>query len=67
MGDAIRRHMKDRGISTAELADMLHLSQWAMYKILRDERELRVGEYFEICRILGTEPLEMAGEAGIYK
>jgi AraC-like DNA-binding protein len=59
--------MKDKGVSTAELADMLHISPWTMYKIIRDERELRVSEYFEICRILEADAFEMAKEAGVYK
>jgi plasmid maintenance system antidote protein VapI len=66
MGDVIRRHMKESGISVSGLADTLHMTTWAVYRILQGKRELRIGEYFEICRILGADASEMAREAGLY-
>jgi plasmid maintenance system antidote protein VapI len=66
MGDVIRRYMSEKNISTCELAEKMHITTWALYRILQGKRELRIGEYFEICGILGTEPSEMAREAGLY-
>lgn len=56
IGQKIKTHRRNLGISMGQLAEELNISQKTMSRIEKGETDLSISKLFELCKILGISP-----------
>lgn len=62
---AIGEYVKDKGINLAKMSRVTGIPYMSLYdSLLNDSRDrnLRAGEYMQVCKFLGVNSLDFAGE-----
>jgi len=56
VGQEINEYINRRGITVAELAEMVGVGTWSLTTLLSGKRKLYACEFSAICRALGEDP-----------
>ena len=62
---AVGNYVKDKGINLSKMSRVTGIPYVSLYdSLLNDSRDrnLRAGEYMQVCKFLGVNPLDFAGE-----
>lgn len=61
-------YVKEKGFNLSEMSRKTNVPYMVLYDSLLNEnrdRDLRVGEFFIICRFLGVNPMDFADEPDV--
>lgn len=66
IGSTLKGYMGEKGIKQMFVSEKSNISPQILGKILNEQRKITTEEFFNICKAIDADPLEIAKDAGVY-